>query len=66
MVIFKRTRGLVGGIVSGGKGLIIPSPLQNREAGKVKANTGLVKIIINLNKIKEEIKTLQEVISFFT
>ena len=46
----------MGGVISGGKGPAIPSPLQNREAGKVKVNTGLIKIIINLNKVKKEIK----------
>ena len=53
-------------IISGEKNPAIPSPLQNKEAGRIKANTGLIKIIINLNKIKKEIKTLREIISFFT
>ena len=56
----------MGGVISGGKGPVIPSLLQNREAGKVKTNTGLIKIIASLNKIKEKVKTLREVISFFT
>ena len=45
-------------IISGGKDPVIPFPLRDKEAGGVKTNTGLIKIIINLNKIKEEIKTL--------
>ena len=66
MVIFGRTRGPVGGVISGGKGFIIPSLLRDRETGRVKANIGLVKIITGLNKVKKKIKTLREVISFFT
>ena len=65
MVIFGRTRKPVGGIISGGKGPVIPSLLQNKKAGRVKANISLIKIITGLNKVKEEIKTLREVISFF-
>ena len=34
--------------------------------GGVKVNINFIKIIINLNKVKKEIKTLREVISFFT
>ena len=56
----------MGGIISGGRDPVIPSLLQNREAGKIKVNTSLIKIIINLNKIKKEVKTLRKVISFFT
>ena len=56
----------MGGIISGGRNPAIPFPLQNKEAGKVKVNTGLIKIIINLNKVREEIKTLREIIYFFT
>ena len=66
MVIFGQTRGPVGGIMFGKKGPVILSLLRNKKAGKVKANTSLIKIIINLNKVKEEIKTLREIISFFT
>ena len=51
--------------MSGRKGPVIPSLLQNKEAGGAKANTGLIKIIINLNKVKEKIKTFWEIISFF-
>ena len=58
MAVFRRIRGPVGGAISGGKGPIIPFLLQNKEAGKVKINTGLIKIIINFNKVKKEIKTL--------
>ena len=56
----------MGGVISGGKGPAIPSLLQNKEAGKAKIHTNLIKIIINFNKVKEEIKTLREVIFFFT
>ena len=52
--------------MSGGKGLVIPFLLQNKEAGGVKANINLTKIIAGLNKIREKIKTLRETISFFT
>ena len=47
----------MGGIIFGGKDLAILFPLRNKEAGGVKANTGFIKIVINLNKVKEEIKT---------
>ena len=66
MVIFRRIRGPVGGVISGGRGPVIPSPLRDKEAGGVKANTGLIKIIISLNKVKEKVKALREVIFFFT
>ena len=56
----------MGGIISGGKGPAVPSPLQNKEAGGVKANINLFKIIIGLNKVKKKVKTLWEVIFFFT
>ena len=56
----------MGNVISGGKNPAIPSLLQNKEADKVKANTGLTKIIINLNKIKKKIKTLREAISSLT
>ena len=55
----------MGGVIFGGKGPVIPFLLRDKEAGKIKANTGLIKIIINFNKVKEEIKTLREVIFFF-
>ena len=48
----------MGGIISGGKGPAIPSLLQNKEAGGVKANINLIKIITGLNKVKEKIKAL--------
>ena len=66
MIIFKRIRGPVGGVISGGKGPAILSLLRNKEAGKVKVNIGLIKIIVNLNKVKEKIKTFREVIRAFT
>ena len=56
----------MGGVISGGKGSAILSLLQDREAGRAKANTGLIKIVTGFNKVKEKVKTLQEVISFFT
>ena len=56
----------MGGIISGGKGPAVPSLLQNREAGGVKANTGLAKIIASLNKVREEVKALRKAISFLT
>ena len=55
----------MGDIISGGRGPVVPFLLRNKEAGGVKANTGLIKIITSLNKVKEEIKTLRKVISFF-
>ena len=51
--------------MSGGKNPVIPFPLRDREAGKVKVNINFIKIIINLNKVKEEVKIFREVISFF-
>ena len=58
MVIFKRIQRPVGGIIFGGKGPVVLFLLRNKEAGKVKVNTGLIKIIINLNKVKKKVKTL--------
>ena len=66
MVIFRRTRGPVGGIISGGKNPVIPFLLRDKEAGGVKVNISLIKIIVNFNKVREEIKTLREVICIFT
>ena len=66
MVIFKRIQRPVGEVISGGKNPAIPSLLQNKKAGKIKTNINLIKIIINLNKVKEKIKTLWEVIFFLT
>ena len=66
MIIFRQTRGPVGGVIFGGRGPAVPSLLQDKEVGGVKVNTGFIKIIINLNKVKKEIKTLREVIFFFT
>ena len=56
----------MGGVISGGKGPVILFPLQNKEAGGAKVNTGLTKIIAGLNKVKEEVKTLREVMRTFT
>ena len=66
MVIFGRTRGPVGGAMSGGKGPVIPFLLRDKEAGGVKVNTGLIKIIAGLNKARKKVKTLREVIRVFT
>ena len=54
----------MGGIIFGEKGPAIPFLLQNKKAGKAKINTGLIKIIASLNKIKEKVKTLREAVSF--
>ena len=43
--------------MSGGKSPVILSLLQNKEAGKIKANINLFKIIINFNKVRKKIKT---------
>ena len=51
--------------MSGGKSPAILFLLQNKEAGGVKVNTGLIKIVIGLNKVKEEVKALREVMFFF-
>ena len=56
----------MGNVISGGKGPAIPSLLQDKEAGRAKVNTGLIKIIAGFNKVKEKVKTLREIISFFT
>ena len=66
MVIFKRTQGLMGGIIFNGRDPVIPFSLQNREAGGVKVNTDLIKIITSLNKVREKVKALQKVIRIFT
>ena len=55
----------MGSVISGGRGPTVPSPLQNKEAGEVKVNTGFTKVVTGLNKVKEEIKALREVIFFF-
>ena len=65
MAIFGRIWGPAGGAMSGGKGPAILSILRNKEASGVKIIISLIKIIANLNKVKEKIKTLREVISFF-
>ena len=56
----------MGNIISGGKNPAVPFLLRNREASGVKINTGLIKVIIGFNKVREEVKTFREVISFFT
>ena len=48
----------MGGVISGGKGPVILFLLRNKKAGGVKVNISLIKIIISLNKVKEEIKAL--------
>ena len=56
----------MSGVMSGEKGPVILSLLRNKEAGRVKVNTGLIKIIISLNKVREKVKALREVIRVFT
>ena len=56
----------MGGIISGGKGPVIPFSLRDKKAGGIKVITSLIKIIISFNKVKEKIKALREIISFFT
>ena len=51
--------------MSGGRDPVIPSLLRNKEAGGVKINISLIKIIIGFNKVKEEIKIFREIIFFF-
>ena len=51
--------------MSGGRGPAVPSPLRDKEAGRAKVNTNLIKIIISFNKVKEEIKAFWEIVSFF-
>ena len=65
MVIFRRTRGPVGGIMFGGRNPVVLFLLRDREAGGVKVNTGFIKIVTGLNKVKEEIKIFRKVICFF-
>ena len=55
----------MGSVISGGKGPAVPFSLRDKEAGGVKVNIGLIKIIISFNKVKEKVKTFREVISFF-
>ena len=65
MVIFRRIRGPVGGVVSGEKGPVIPFLLRDKEVGGVKVNTGFIKIIVSLNKVKEKVKVFREVVRVF-
>ena len=55
----------MGGVISGGRSPVVPFPLRDKETGGAKINTGLIKIIIGLNKVREEVKTFREIISFF-
>ena len=55
----------MGGVIFGGRSPVIPFLLRNREAGRAKINTGLIKIIIGLNKIREKVKTFREIMFFF-
>ena len=66
MVVFRRIRGPVGSVISGGKGPVILFLLRNREAGGVKVNTGFIKVIISFNKVREKVKTFREVVRVFT
>ena len=65
MAIFRQTQGPEGGVISGGKGPVIPSLSQNKEAGGAKVIINFIKIIIGLNKVKEDVKAFREVMSFF-
>ena len=56
----------MGGIISGGKGPVIPFLLRNKKAGRVKININFIKIIVGLNKVKEKVKALREVIRILT
>ena len=56
----------MGGVISGGRSPVIPFLLRDREAGRVKVNINLIKIIISLNKVKEEVKAFWKVMFFFT
>ena len=51
--------------MSGGRNPVIPFLLRNKKAGGVKVNTGLIKIVTSLNKIREKVKALREVVFFF-
>ena len=51
--------------MSGEKSLVIPFLSRDKKAGKVKIIINLIKMIASLNKVREEIKTLQEIIYFF-
>ena len=59
MIIFRQTQGPEGGVISGGKGPVIPSPSQNKEAGRIKVLTAL-------NKVREEVKAFREAMRAFT
>ena len=59
MIIFRQTRGLKGGVISGGKGPAVLSLLRDKEAGRVK-------VFITLNKVREKIKTLRKVMRILT
>ena len=51
--------------MSGGRGPVIQFLLRNKEAGGVKAITGLIKIITGLNKVRKEVKAFREIMFFF-
>ena len=44
--------------MSGGRSPVVLFLLRDREAGGVKVNIGFIKVIIGLNKVKKEVKTL--------
>ena len=52
--------------MSGGKGPAVPFLLRDKEAGGAKVNTGFIKIIASLNKVKEEVKTLRKAMRALT
>ena len=55
----------MGGAISGRKGPVVPSLLQNKKVGGAKVHTGFIKIITGLNKIKEKVKALRKAIRVF-
>ena len=56
----------MGGVISGGKGFVIPFLLRDREAGEVKVNIGFIKVIISLNKVREKVKAFRKIVRVFT
>ena len=56
----------MSGVISGGKGPVILFLLRDKETGRVKVNTGFIKIVIGFNKVKEKVKAFREVIRIFT
>ena len=55
----------MGGVMSGGRGPVILSLLRNKEVSGAKIIINLIKSVPGLNKVREKIKTLWEMISLF-